>query len=418
MSAAGGVVSPVTSLGPGEIRHWLPIFLPDGQHFLYTTSPAGIYVGSLNGKERTRLLGDVGPWVAYSQGRLFFTRAGTLMAQGFDAAGLTLIGEPSPITEARIGTFSVSITGVLAYQPGSDSSRRRLAWFDRAGQPLGTLGEAANYYTVEISPDGSHAVGGILEPGSSAGDVWLYDLTGTGRTRLTFDAANTRGRAVWAPDGKTVVYGRSTQAGRGLFQKASDGAGGEQALLEDGGTNYPASWSPDGRFLLYAAVPGSPTTGNDLMVLPLFGDRKPFPYLQTRFNEFYGLFSPDGRWVAYSSNESGRYEVYVAAFPDAGGKRQISTTGAGLGPPRWRHDGKEIFYTSPNGTMMAAAVNGQGAAFEVTSVTALFEAPAVISDWPYDVSADGQRFLIVRAADDTSADGITVVVNGTAGPEE
>ena len=177
---------------------------------------------------------------------------------------------------------------------------------------------------------------------------------------------------------------------------------------------FPLSWSPDGRFLLYAAVPGSPTTGNDLMVLPLVGGRKPFPYLQTRFNEFYGVFSPDGRWVAYASNESGRTEVYVAAFPGPGGKRQISTTGGSA--PRWRRDGKEIFYLDLNNTMMAAAVNGQGAAFDVTSVKALFEARAV-GESPYDVSADGQRFLIVRAADDASAAGITVAVNATAGPK-
>lgn len=161
---------------------------------------------------------------------------------------------------------------------------------------------------------------------------------------------------------------------------------------------------------MYAAVPGSPTTGNDLWVLPLFGERKPIPFLQTRFNEFYGVFSPDGRWVAYTSNESGRTEVYVAAFPGAGGKRQISTAGGTM--PRWRRDGREIFYLSPDNTLMAAAVNGQGASFAVASVAALFETRAA-GDWPYDVSADGQRFLIVSAADDEGAAGITVTVNGT-----
>ena len=157
------------------------------------------------------------------------------------------------------------------------------------------------------------------------------------------------------------------------------------------------------------AAPGSPTTGNDLWVLPLFGDRKPFPYLQTRFNENGGQFSPDGRWIAYQSNESGRNEVYVAAFPGAGGKRQISTDG-GDGP-RWRRDGKELFYLAPNNTLMAAAVNGQGASFEVASVTPLFETRRGSGDFPYDVSADGQRFLIISAAADARAAGITVVVN-------
>jgi serine/threonine protein kinase/Tol biopolymer transport system component len=419
VSAAGGVVSPVTSLETGELSHMFPHFLPDGQHFLYAGVGAGdtvIYVGSLNGKARTPLLRDVGMGVAYSQGRLFFVRADTLMTQRFNAVALTLTGEPSPIAEIPGGVFSVSTTGVLCYQSGTNRNRRRFEWFDRAGKSLGALGEAANYYTVEISPDGSHAAGGILEQGRLAGDLWLYDLTGNGRTRLTFDAANTVGRAIWAPDGRRVVYAkkRSGQENLDLFQKASDGAGGEQAVLEDVGTKLPSSWSADGRFVLYmTTAPGSSATGIDLWVLPLFGDRKPFPYLQTRFNEGDGMFSPDGRWVAYRSNDSGRNEVYVAAFPGAGGKRQISTAGGVA--PRWRRDGKEIFYLDLNSTLMAAAVNGQGGSFEVASVKPLFETRAV-SNYPYDVSADGQRFLIVHTANEAGAAGITVAVNGTAGP--
>ena len=421
VSAAGGAVSPVTILDQGELRHVNPRFLPDGQHFLYGSNGivSSIYVGSLNAKERGQLLRDVGTQVAYSQGRLFFTRAGTLLAQGLDAAALKLIGEPSPIAEIPAGAFDVSANGVLAYQSGTEANRSRLAWFDRMGRSLGALGEAAAYYTVDISPDGSHAAGGIKEQGKPfAGDVWLYDLTGNSRTRLTFDAPNTEGRAIWAPDGKHVVYVKTGgQSGaEDLFQKASDGTGSEQPVLEDGMNKWPMSWSPDGRFLLYSASPGSPTTGNDLWVLPLFGDRKPFPYLQTRFSESVGQFSTDGRWVAYQSNESGRPEVYVAAFPGAGGKRQISTAGGNY--PRWRRDGKEIFYLAPNNTLMAAAVNGQGASFEVTSVKALFETRRSGTDFPYDVSVDGQRFLIISASDDTGAAGITVVVNGTAGPKK
>jgi hypothetical protein len=354
----------------------------------------------------------------YSQGRLFFTRADTLMALEFDAAALKLVAEPSPIAEIPGGTFDASTGGVLAYESGTDPDRSLLASFDRTGRSLGVLGEAANYYSVEISPDGAHAAGGIHEQiNTFQGDVWLYDLKGNGRTRLTFDAANTTPRAIWAPDSRRVVYAvNSSQSSGTLFQKASDGAGDEQAVLKDNVIKNLSSWSPDGRFLLYIAVPGSPTTGNDLWVLPLFGDRKPYPYLQTRFNEWGGRFSPDGRWVAYDSNESGRTEVYVAAFPGAGGKRQISTDGGAN--PRWRRDGKELFYLAPNNTLMAAAVNSQGASFEVASVTALFETRrSGNTDFPYDVSADGQRFLIISASDDTSASGITVAVNGTAGPK-
>jgi Tol biopolymer transport system component len=413
ISAAGGLVTPATSLEADELRHVFPHFLPDGQHFLYAgfgANGVAIYVGSLNSKARTPLLRDVGQEVGYSEGRLFFVRASTLMTQRFNVAALTLEGEPSPVAEIPGGTFSVSTNGVLAYQSGTNSNRRRLEWFDRTGKSLGTLGEPASYYTVEISPDGSHAAGSIWQQASSAmGDVWLYDVTGNGRTRLTFDAANTWGRAVWTPDGRRLVYGkkRSGHASVDLFQKAADGAGDEQAVLEDGANKLASSWSPDGRFLLYMAT----TTGSNMMVLPLFGDRKPFPFTQGRFNPFYGQFSPDGRWVAYRSNESGRNEVYVAAFPGAAGKRQISTAGGVW--PRWRRDGKEIFYLDPGSMLMVAAVSGEGSSFGVTSVTGLFEAHAV-SDFPYDVSADGQRFLIVRAYDDTSTAGITVTVSGTA----
>jgi Tol biopolymer transport system component len=420
-SGAGGVVTPVTSLETGELRHVFPQFLPDGQHFLYCgfgANGTAIYVGSLNGTARTLLLRDVGPQVAYSEGRLFFVRADTLMMQRFDATALKLVGEPSPMAEIPGGTFSVSANGVLAYQSGTNVDRRRLEWFDRAGKSLGALDGMAPYYTVEISPDGSHAASSIREQASAAGDVWLYDVTGNGRTRLTFDAANTWGRAIWAPDGKHLIYGkkRSGQSAVDLFQKAADGAGGEQAVLEDGASKLPLSWSGDSRFVLYnATAPGSSPNGITMMVLPLFGDRKPFRYPEAGFNTTYGQFSPDGRWVAYVSNESRRSEVYVAAFPGAGGKRQISTAG-GIWP-RWRRDGKEIFYLAPNGVLMVAAVNSQDASFEVTSVKALF-GTRLISDYPYDVSADGQRFLIVHADDETSAAGITVSVNGTAEPKK
>jgi Tol biopolymer transport system component len=418
VSAEGGVVTPVTSLETGELRHVNPRFLPDGQHFLYSSFGANgvaVYVGSLNGKAHTLLLRDVGDQAAYSEGRLFFVRADTLMTQRFDAATLTLGGEPSTLVEIpggtfHDGTFSVSTTGVLAYQSGTNVNRDRLEWFDRAGTSLGALGEAANYYTAELSADGSYAAGSIWSQASTPiGDVWLYDVTHNDRKRLTFDAANTWGRAVWAPDGKHLVYGkkRGAQAGVDLVQIAADGVGDEQVVLEDGANKLASSWSPDARFLLYMAT----TNGSKMMVLPLFGDRKPFPFPEA--SALFGQFSPNGRWVAYVSNESGRVEVYVAAFPGASGKRQISTAGGWW--PRWRRDGKEIFYLALNGTLMAAAVNGQGTSFEVTSVKALFEAHA-LGDFPYDVSADGQRFLIVRADDDTSAAGITVTVNGPAGP--
>jgi Tol biopolymer transport system component len=420
VSATGGSARLLTTLDQGEVRHVNPHFLPDGQHFLYGTFPSpSIYLSALNSKDRTQLLTDVGAMAKYSQSRLFFTRASTLMAQEFDTAALKLVGEPLPIAEIPGGVFDVSTSGILAYQGGMDVAQSRLAWFDRTGNPLGVLGEAANYANIEISPDGSRAVGGIREKvtGGANTDVWLYNLDGSGRTRLTFDTANTTGRVIWAPDGKRLVYSKKPNASGvlGLFQKAMDGLGDEQPVLEARTNALASSWSPDGTFLFYMAVPGSPTTGNDLWILPLAGDRKPYAYLETTSNEFGAQFAPNSRWVAYSSNESGRSEVYVAAFHGARGKRLISTAGGSF--PRWRkRDGKELYYLAPNNVLMAAAVNGDGPSFEVTAVKTLFETRAY-GDFPYDVSADGQRFLIVTASAPSAA-GITVALNWSAGTKK
>ena len=183
-------------------------------------------------------------------------------------------------------------------------------------------------------------------------------------------------------------------------------------LLEDNLDKYPTSWSPDGRFILYRT--GGGQTGSELFVLPLSGDRKPVPFLNTQFNEGFGQFSPDGRWVAYRSNESGRNEIYVAPFPGPGGKWQISTAGGDR--PRWRHDGTEIFYLAPDNKLMAAAVNGKGASFEVGAVKPLFrDARRDRSALSVRVSADGQRFLINTAPEQAASAPITVVLNWTAG---
>ena len=265
VSAAGGAVSLVTTLDQGEVRHVNPRFLPDGEHFLYGSFAGvnSVHVGAVNSKEHKLLLRDVGVVLKYAQGRLFFVRAGTLIAQGFDAARLELVGDPSPISEIQsTGTFDVSAGGVLAYQSGLASDRRRLEWFDRTGQSLGVLGDPLEYFSVNISPDGTRAAG-LIHPqgtGGSAvtGDMWVYDLAGGSRTKLTFDPTNTEGFAVWSPDGSRVTF---TKTGGGLFQKGSTGAGGEQAVLDDGVRKMLASsWSSDGRFLLCIAVPGSPTT--------------------------------------------------------------------------------------------------------------------------------------------------------------
>jgi len=242
-------------------------------------------------------------------------------------------------------------------------------------------------------------------------DIWLYDLARGLPTRFTFgeDAL----ASIWSPDGSRVVFNSRQRGHLDLFQRPSSGAGVEEVLLEDNFEKYPVSWSPDGQFILYMTLGGS--SGYNLFVLPLSGDRKPFPLLKTnlKFTVLSGQFSPDGRWVVYDSTESGRSEVYVTPFPGAAGKWQISTAGGSW--PRWRRDGTEIFYIAPDNKLMVAAVNGNGSSIEVGAVKPLFQTLSIGLRFSYAVSNDGQRFLINTATEQAASTPITVVVNWTAG---
>ena len=424
VSAAGGVPSAATMLGLGEIDHVRPLFLPDGRHFLHYVLGGprnGINLSSLDSAERKLLLNSDSTNVIYSQGYLLFLRETTLMAQPFDAQRLALTGDAFPIAEQiqtsstvqPNGVFSASENGVLAYQTGTGAAGYQLLWFDRTGKQVGVLGDPAAYSDLELSPDGKRASVSILDPAGKGRDIWLYDVSRGLRTRFTFGPANLHAKSIWSPDGSRLVFNSNGKGHLDLYQKASSGAGAEEVLLEDNLDKYPVSWSPDGRFILYV------TTGvariNNLFVLPLSGDHKPIPFLKTQFNQPIGQFSPDGKWVAYVSDESGRNEVYVAPFPGPGGKWQISTVGGTH--PRWRRDGTEIFYLASDYKLMTAAVNGKGSSFEVGAVKSLFQtrSPLFANRYSYDVSADGQRFLINTAPEQVASAPITVVLNWTAG---
>src|SRR6266581_6873425 len=403
--ASGGVPTAATVLGQGEIGHYRPSFLPDGRPFLYrgatgseTSGP--IYLGSLDSAERKFLLDADASNVVYTQGHLLFLREKTLMAQPFDARRLTLTAGAFPIAEniqtqgffPPSGVFSASENGVLAYQAGAVAANSQLVWFDRIGKQVGVLGDPAAYGNVDLSPDGRQVSVSIPDKAGKGREIWLYDVARGLRTRFTFDGAD-ESWSIWSPDGSRVVLNSRRKGHVNLYQKVSSGASAEEVLLEDSLDKFPESWSPDGRFILYSTF-GAPT-GNDLIVLPLFGDRRPFPFLQTQFNEYDGRFSPDGKWVAYSSNASGKYEAYVAPFPGPGGKWQVSTDG-GQGPV-WRRDGNEIFYLAPDNKLMAAAVNGKGANFEVGAIKPLFQTRPTGRNDQYSASPDGQRFLINTA---------------------
>ena len=423
VSASGGEPTEATTLGPGELGHRMPFFLPDGRHFLYravtsVTNVAGpIYLASLDSADRKVLLEAHSSNVLYTQGHLMFLRGTTLLAQPFDAERLELTGDAFPIAEQiqtqgapPAGVFSASGNGVLAYLTGTEAASTRLVWYDRTGKQISVLGDPAAYADLELTADGKRASVSIPDQASKGRDIWVFDLERSLRTRFSFDSTDEMA-SIWSPDGSRLVFNSRRRGHLDLYEKASSGAGSEELLLEDNRDKIPLSWSPDGRFILYASTGGP--TGNDLFMLPLSGDRKPIPFVQTQFQEALGHFSPDGRWVAYQSNESGRFEIYVVPFPGPGGKWQI-TTASGL-YPRWRRDGTELFYLALDNTLMAAAVNGKGPSLEVGAVKSLFVAPVAGIRSAYDVSADGQRFLINTLPEQAASPPITVVVNWTAG---
>jgi Tol biopolymer transport system component len=300
----------------------------------------------------------------------------------------------------------VSATGVLAYLVGAGVVSQ-LAWVDRTGAQLASVGTEATHVSLMLSPDGTRVALGIRE-GSAAdsrgsSDIWIVDLARGLRSRLTFGGGN-EASAVWSPDGSSVAYGSNRTGTMNLYRRASSGGGGEEVVLANQVNKQPESWSPDGRFLLYEQ-------DDDLWAVPLSGDRQPFPVVTTPFAEATARFSPDGGWIAYASSESGRFEVYVTPFPRGDGKWQVSVAG-GLYPV-WRRDGRELYYQQGD-SIMAVPVNGTGASFEAGKPERLFQfARLPIAGAHYDADADGRRFLINRLPQQ-DAPPITLVVNWPA----
>jgi Tol biopolymer transport system component len=424
VSANGGEPEAVTRIDEsrGQRVHRWPSFLPDGRHFLFfadaTRTQAarertlGIFVGSLDSGE-TKWLLSADEHAAYSAtGHLLFTREGTLYGQRFDVKRLEVSGEPFPIAQdisripGSLAAFSVSASGTLTYRTGG-SATSRLTWVDRAGKTLGTVGR---YSMPMLSPDEKRVV--FLRTDGQT-DVWTLDLARDVSSRLTF-TQEAESSPIWSPDGSRVAFA-SLRGGRwGIYQKSAAGTGSEERLLEQPEltglqTPYANHWSPDGKRILFffnkVASPGD----TDLWLLPLSGDRKPEVYLQSEFYENEAQFSPDGRWVAYASNETGRYEVYVQPFPASGAKWQVSTSGGRQ--PLWRRDGRELFFVADDRRFSAVNVLA-GSTFEVGTAAQLFSMQANLMNQrnSYHPTADGQRFLVNMLLD-TDASPITVVVN-------
>jgi serine/threonine protein kinase len=428
VSATGGEEPvAVTRLETGQGSHRFPQFLPDGRHFIYfvQAGPAqGIYAGSLDGGLSKRLASADAAAVVSPSGFLLFLRQTTLFAQAFDFKRQELSGNPFRVAEQLAfdaGTaapgFSAT-SGIVAYRTGSAGVRRQLTWLDRSGKSVGTIGapDEAGLNNVELSPDGKRVAVNRAVTGNR--DIWLIDAARGVPTPFTFDAASD-GLPVWSADGSHVVFTSNRRGVFNLYWKVSSGAGADELLLESDQAIAPTDWSADGRFLLFRSL--DPQTGMDLWVLPVSADKKdkkPFPFLKTARDEYDGQFSPNGKWIAYESNESGRFEIYVQPFPGPGGKFQISSNGGVQ--PRWNKNGKEIFYVSLDSKMMAAPVklSPHGQSLETVTPAALFPVriaggllPFAANKQQYAVSSDGQRFLVNLAVDEGVASPITLILN-------
>jgi eukaryotic-like serine/threonine-protein kinase len=421
---SGGASSPLTTLdrSRGEKAHSFPQFLPDGRHFLYfaTGAESGrVCVGSLDSKETKCPLNVDFPAAYAPPGYLLYERAGTLMAQAFDAKRLLATSDPVPIAEdtdtsrsvysIRTPFGSISESGVLAYITGAGAQTEELQWFDRSGKKLGTVGQPGDYTNPALSPDGTRLAVGKADAGVGTRDLWIFDLKRGTASRFTSDPADEL-NPLWSRDGSRILFTSNLKGIRDIYQKAANGLRDSELVFESNDHGKAVNdWSPDGRYILYDTAGARAS----IWVLPLFGDRKPFPFVQGAYTAKSAQISPNGRYVAYASNESGRYEVYVQTFPEHSGKWQVSTAG-GI-DPEWRHDGKELFFIGGE-KLMAVDVKTDGPQFEAGIPKPLFQAQFLLGAWRnrYVVTADGQRFLAIVPVEKQAYSPITVVMNWTA----
>ncbi|HEY5839641.1 MAG TPA: protein kinase [Pyrinomonadaceae bacterium] len=420
VSAQGGEPKPVNMNFEGNDveRHRFPYFLPDGRHFIFFREQKGVWAGSLDSPEIKQIVADRGVAAYAPQGWLIFLRNDALVAQAFDAGKLTVSGEPIPIITGEknpptVRRFSVSDNGILVWQ-GQWQRNYQLVWYDREGTQTGAIDapmKAAVGQSPSLSPDGKRLlVRRTLDSGGGPdSNIWVVDLEkGTGlRLTSTFSQM-----PVWSPDGSRITY----NTGNGVAVKAANGSGDAETLLPR--TAFTASWSPDGRFIIF--MERGVKTRLDMWVLPLFGDKKEYPLSNSPFDEQDPQLSPDGRWLAYTSDETGNYEIYVQSFSADGklgaDKKRVSTAGGRL--PVWRRDGSELFFIAADGQMMASSVKTGGTEFGFDAPKPLFKTRTLSLEGAifreYDVTGDGQRFLIGTRIGDTTVPPPTVILNWTA----
>ena len=407
VSAGGGTASVATGFGEKDATHRYPRFLTDGRHFLYLVRHSGagagenpeIRVGALDSKESTVVVRAASN-ALYASGYLLYVREGALVAQRFDVDRLAVIGEPGVVVSDVLmderfsrGVFSASDTGLLAYQTGKSTTASVLRWFDRSGKALGDVGEPAEYFNgsnVEISPDGTRATASIVDLRTGSADVWMIDIASGTRSRFTTGTKD-KFWSTWSSDGKFLAYSVDHPGGVSGYDiviRPTDG-GVEKVVVSDPVENeVPTGFSPDGRFLIFSK---RHQLRDDLWVVPIDGSAPPKP-INSSPGESLGQVSPNGRYIAYQSGESGRYEILVTTFPVPAARWQVSQSGGR--EPRWSKDGKELFFFAPDNRLMVAGVKTDAVSFEIGAIRPLFQSRQMGVSFRYDVAKDGQRFLV------------------------
>jgi Tol biopolymer transport system component/DNA-binding winged helix-turn-helix (wHTH) protein len=440
VAATGGKASPVSvpDFSRHETFHFFPQFLPDAQNFIYFAlslplENSGVDAASIDSKETKRILSTSAqayyaapPPGVGGPGYLLFLRGNTLMAQLFDAKRLELKGDPLPVADeletvagitgtGSVGAaFSLSDTGMLAYHQGRGYGVSELVWLDRTGKRLGIVGDPAIYTNPALSPDEKKLSISRLDPETRTRDIWIFDLERETSSRFTFDPADDL-NPTWSPDGNRIAFTSDRKGHRDIYQRSASSTGQDELLIEATKGDQVAieDWSGDGKTILFNGL-GQKSHAVNIWMLPLYGNRKPFPVIESPFETRNARLSPDGRWIAYSSNESGKFEVYIQSFPPSGGKWQVSNNGGE--EPTWRRDGKELFYLAGDNRLMAVDVKTESG-FHAGIPKPLFEIrrTSALRRNHYVVAANGQRFLAVSLLQETTSSHITVVTNWMAG---
>jgi Tol biopolymer transport system component len=428
VASTGGSPQPASALLPSQRAHSFPQFLPDDHHFLfYAPGPAdtrGVYVGELDSQAARRLVDADAAGIFVAPDQLLFVRQGALLAQHLDVGRMAVTGVPEVIaeqvaTDRRVWRAAVSAddTGVIAYRASGASTEPRHIWFDRSGREVGTLGDHGSGNTVTLSPDQKRAA--MPRPVDGNTDLWTLDIARGILERFTSDSG-LESHPLWSPDSSRMVFQRFTNNRGDIYVKPVDG-GTEQLVLSNGLGNIPTDWSTDGTYILYkqGTVLGASW---DILAMRIDGDRKPIPVAQTPADEREGQFSPDGKWVAYQSDETGQFEIYIQPFQRSGRRERVSPNGGAQ--VRWRADGKELFYLTLDGEMMSVPIQFDlaGDPMKLGAPVRLFMTRIIgvvvpIARQQYTPSLDGQRFLVHSIVGDaTTTPPITLILNRRRSP--